>query len=101
MTVQTKAIYQDYDSDGNPLLGISFDWDDAAVPLQVTMVHVLNNDTRVRHVQVTSTFNGKVYAFDIQPGAQIDQAVPPNIQNRLQVAVLPNGRIDGLDMLIT
>jgi hypothetical protein len=102
MTVRTNQLYRDYDSNGVPLLTITYDWDDALTPPQVATVHVTNSDSRPRNIQVTSTFNGKVYSFIVQPGAQINQAVPNNVQNRLQVEVLlPSGKINGLDWLIS
>ena len=102
MTLRTNQLYRDYDSNGVPLLTITYDWDDALTPAQVTAVHVTNDDSRARTIKVTSTFNSKVYSFTIQPGAQIDQAVPSNVQNRLQVEVrVPSGKIDGLDWNIS
>lgn len=102
MTLRTNQIYRDYDDNGNPLLSITYDWDDALTPAQVTAVHVTNDDTRPRTIKVTSTFNAKVYSFVIQPGAQIDQAVPNNVQNRLQVSIhVPSGKLDGLDWNIS
>lgn len=102
MAVRTNQLYRDYDANGVPLLTITYDWDDALTPAQVTAVHVTNDDTRARTIKVTSTFNSKVYSFTIQPGAQIDQAVPSNVQNRLQVEVrVPSGKIDGLDWNIS
>ena len=102
MTIRTNPIYHDYDNNGNPLLSITYDWDDAASPPQVTALHITNNDTRARNIQVTSTFNGKVKSFVVQPGVQIDQSVPGNAANRLQVEILlPSGKSDGLDWNIS
>jgi len=101
MTLRTNQLYKDFDNNGVPLLTITYDWDDALTPAQVTAVHVTNADTRPRNIQVTSTFNAKVYSFTIQPGAQIDQAVPNSVQNRLRVQVLASGKLDGLDWNIS
>lgn len=101
MTLRTNQLYRDYNVEGVALLTITYDWEDGLNPPQVTTVHVTNDDTRARNIKVTSTFNGKVYNFVIQSGAQIDQAVPNNVQNRLRVEVLASGKLDGLDWNIS
>lgn len=102
MTILTKQIYRDYDANQLPALTITYDWNDATNPPQVTALHVTNDDVRPRNIQVTSTFKGKVYSFVVQPGVQIDQSITSGAQNRLRVEVLvPSGKLDGLEWQIS
>lgn len=97
MAIKTINLYTDYDGEGNSKLSIRLDYDDALNPPLLTTIHVVNNDIIPRVVNATSTFNGKHYSFIVPVGAVIDQNIPANLQNRLELEITPSGKLNGVE----
>jgi hypothetical protein len=76
----------------------SFTYDD--LTLQMLAVHVENNSERDYVVSATATATGRDYVLTIPPGV-IDQPIPQDTVNKLQLSVRANGRLDGVEWSVS
>lgn len=76
-------------------LRVSVEYDDQT--LQILNI-IANNTGIIEHtVTATATSNGRSYSRVIPVQTEITQAIPQNLQNRLQVTIRPSGRLDGVE----
>ena len=76
---------------------VSFEYDDQT--LRILTIRVVNNTQRNFVVSATATNTGRNYTLVIQPGV-IDQPVPQQVVNRLQLSITGGGKLDGVDWRI-
>lgn len=90
--VTRNLVYQD----GGALV-VNLDYDDTT--LRILSIHVENNSAQDYIVSATATATGRNYTLTIPPGI-IDQPVPQNTVDRLQLSVTPSGKLDGVQWSI-
>lgn len=74
---------------------LEIDYDDATMLLRV--VRVINeHPTQAARVAVQRTDGSRRVTRDAPPNQTTSQTIPTTQANRLQLTVLPNGRIDGV-----
>lgn len=81
---------------------ISFHWDDAIVPPRVVDIVYVNPTDKNIIWSLTSTSNGKVYSGVIESGTPEATITlnNGNAQNRLEITVRSDGKLDGIEKSI-
>lgn len=97
MATQTKNLWSALDATTDTRATISFTWDD--VSLRILAFIFTNPTSKVLTFSATSTSNGKNYsgAIPANTAESIITINNQNAQNRLNVTVTPNGRLDGVE----
>lgn len=98
MAIQTVILGILSDQSGGQAT-LSFDYDD--VTLLMSAIRLDNKSSRSVFVSATSTTNGKVYSATVAPGQLGSISISSTQANRLQLTVIPPGKLDGVEYQFT
>lgn len=90
-----KTLWTSYDPDSDETATITYTYDN--VSLTILFFTVNNPTAKVITFSATSTSSGKNYSGQIPAGTNTTITMTPGASNRLNISILSNGRIDGVE----
>lgn len=106
MAIQTRRVgnfFEYLNGDDQPATGefrVEYDYDDA-LNNRLMVARAFNTTSRPGSVELVRTSDGRHYGpFTIQGNLTqpVEQTISTNQQNRLNLTVRPDGRLDGCDV---
>ena len=90
MAIQTKTL-----GGFGPDVRFELDYDDAKLIL--VALRCINNSASAAWGQAVATANGRTYGMRFPPQQTTEVAIPNHPQQKLDITVTANGRLDGVE----
>lgn len=99
MAIVTRSIGSIPDEEGGSF-SCEYDYDDA-LNNRLIRGRVINTTNKAGSLELVRLSDGRVYGpFVVQAGQTVEQNVSTNQANRLELEVLPSGKLNGCDVNI-